>query len=276
MKISEDDLNQIFKKDNKNNRDKITGDPVRIIKQKEKFDHINSVRKKITKIKEHHKARNYFGEMSTFLLRTLFIWGIVCFLGLLLFNFSSIFNRIKWTYYIDYLNQKLPEENKNNLPKITDDKINLPGNLPNISSISNNRLIISKISIDAPIIWDVEPDLILDKLKDGVVQYQGTGHPGKGENTFIIGHSSNYFWINSDYNSVFSLLDKLENGDRIEISYNNKQYFYDVVDKRVVGQDQVEFLKSTPKETLTLMTCWPVGTSLNRIIIQSELIYSSY
>ena len=31
-----------------------------------------------------------------------------------------------------------------------------------------------------------------------------------------------------------------------------------------------------PKETLTLMTCWPVGTSLDRLIVQASLVYSSY
>jgi len=276
MKISENDLNQIFKKNNKPIQDKIAGGPVKIIKQKEKFDHISTVRKKIINIKEPRKAKNHSGKIITFILRSLFIWGIICFVGLILFNFPALYNRIEWTYYIDYLNQKLPEPKLSNLPEITDDSVNLPKNLPGFLSFDNNRLIISKISVNAPVIWDVKPDLILEKLSDGVAHYQGTSHPGAGGNSFIVGHSSNYFWITSDYNSIFSLLDKLENGDRIEVTYKNKQYFYDVIDKRVVGPDQVEYLKNTSKETLTLMTCWPVGTSLNRLIIQAELIYSSY
>ena len=277
-KISEDDLNQIFKKSSPEDTQIKVGEPVKIIKQREKFDQINSVRKNIAKIKGSNKRPRWTGELGTFFLRTMLIWGLICFVGLMLFNFQSIFDRIKWTYYIDYLNQKLPEKPKESeLATVeTNDSVNIPTALPQFAKIDNNLLTISKISTSAPIAWDVEPDLILDKLTEGVAHYKGTKHPGEGGNSFIVGHSSNYFWINSDYNSVFALLDKLENGDRIEVSYKNKKYFYDVVDKRVVGQDQVEYLNNTPKETLTLMTCWPVGTSLNRLIIQSELIYSSF
>lgn len=277
-KISEDDLNQIFRKSPEDDTEAKVTQPVKIIKQRDKFDQIHSVRKNISKIKEPKKRTSWKGELVTFLLRTMLIWGLICFVGLMLFNFQSIYDRIKWTYYVEYLNQKLPEKPRQEEPKAvkTDDSVNLPTVLPKFAEVDNNTLTISKISINAPITWDVEPDLILDKLTQGVVHYKGTKHPGEGGNSFIVGHSSNYFWINSDYNSVFALLDKLENGDRIEVSYKNKKYFYDVVDKRVVGQDQVEYLSNTPKETLTLMTCWPVGTSLNRLIIQSELIYSSF
>jgi sortase A len=135
----------------------------------------------------------------------------------------------------------------------------------------SSQIEISKISIDAPINWDVPEANILESLKSGVAQYQGTSHPGEGGNVFIVGHSSNYFWVKSDYNRVFSLLDKLSPGDRIKIRKSGLVYNYDVVSSRVVSPEDVSVLGNTPKEVLTLMTCWPIGTSLNRLIVQAEL-----
>jgi sortase A len=270
-KITENDLKDLFEKND--------GEPVRVVKSLKQFDHIGSVRKKIENIKDGKtKVKTKGFNFGVFILRTLFFWGVIGFIALITLGAPALFDRLKWTYYVDYLNQKLPksEEAIPEKTKVAEDKIVLPKELPQFDNIDNNLLVISKISVKAPVIWDTPEDDLLGKLEEGVVHYQGTSHPGEGGNIFLVGHSSNYFWISSDYSTVFALLDKMENGDRVEISYKNKKYFYGIKDKRVVNSDQVEVLQNTAKETLTLMTCWPVGTSLNRLIVQADLIYSSY
>ncbi len=285
-KISEDDLRQLFKEDEsfiteeKKSEEK-KSKPVKVIKSLEKVDHIGLVRKKIREIKQPipQKKVSIF-SIPTFILKILFIWGIAGFLLFTLIEAPALINRLKWSYYVDYLNQKLPKEkNMVKLPDYSnqeDKKVALPENLPRFESVENNIISIPKISVKAPIIWDTPEEEILDKLTGGVAHYKGTNHPGEGGNIFLVGHSSNYFWVSSDYNTIFSLLDKLERGDRVEITYNNKKYFYDVEDKKVVNPEEVGVLQNTPKETLTLMTCWPVGTSLDRLIVQASLVYSSY
>ncbi len=269
-KISEQELKKLFSQNSHPVNDK----SIKVVKSTRPFDHIKSVRRKIKNIKEKKKGGNKF-DIISFLLKTLLIWGVIGFLLLSFVNFPALFNRLKWSYYIDYLNQKLPA----NIPELSEensDIAEIPSELPELKNVENNMINISKISVKAPIVWDVREDNILEELKNGVVHYYGTSHPGEGSNIFISGHSSNYFWISNEYDNIFSLLDKLENGDRIEISYKNKQFFYDVTDKKIVGAKDVGVLYNTPEETLTLMTCWPVGTSLNRLIIQAKLIYTSF
>lgn len=93
-------------------------------------------------------------------------------------------------------------------------------------------------------------------------------------NVFIFGHSSNYPWVQSQYNDVFALLDKLTAGDEITIFYNQKKYTYRITDKSIVKPGDVKALESRDptKKEISLMTCWPVGTALQRILVFGELV----
>lgn len=143
-------------------------------------------------------------------------------------------------------------------------------------NIPDNRLVIPKINVDAPVVWNVDPAQITQELKNGVAQYKGSALPTDANgNVFITGHSSNYWWIKSDYNQVFALLPKLEAGDKIALTYQKSKYVYEVYDKFTVKPSQVEVLNSsTDQSTLTLMTCVPIGTNLNRLIIKAKLLYT--
>lgn len=148
-----------------------------------------------------------------------------------------------------------------------------------------NRIIIPKLGKNIPLV-DVYHDewadyatmheIFMDELKKGVVRYPGTAKPGEIGNVFIFGHSSNYPWVQSQYNDVFALLDQLEKDDEITIFYNQKKYTYRVTDKSVVKPGDVKALESRDpnKKELSLMTCWPVGTTLERVIVFSELVKS--
>ena len=105
------------------------------------------------------------------------------------------------------------------------------------------------------------------------MRYPGTAEPGDKGNVFIFGHSSNYPWVKSDYNSIFALLDELQNGDEIIIYYFQKKYVYKVTDRAIVKPGDVKTLESRnpDKKELSLMTCWPIGTTLERIILFAEL-----
>jgi LPXTG-site transpeptidase (sortase) family protein len=92
--------------------------------------------------------------------------------------------------------------------------------------------------------------------------------PGEGGNIFIFAHSSTDILIAARYNSVFYLLHHLESGDLIKLWYQDHEYLYSVTDKLYVSPQDTKYLTATPAtETLTLMTCWPPGTSLKRLIV---------
>lgn len=145
----------------------------------------------------------------------------------------------------------------------------------NIESIKDNNIYIPKIGVDAPILWNIDESQVQDKMLEGIVHYKNTGLPDQeGSNVFLTGHSSNYWWIKSNYNQVFALLPKLEVGDKIALTYNKIKYVYQVYDEIIVSPSELSVLKPIDgKSTLSLMTCVPLGTNFQRLIIRSELLY---
>jgi LPXTG-site transpeptidase (sortase) family protein len=141
-----------------------------------------------------------------------------------------------------------------------------------LSELPDNYLMIPKINVKAPIIWNSETDekSMLKNLQNGVAHYKGTSLPDENGNVFITGHSSYYRWDKGKYKTVFTLLPKLEKDDEIVLSYKNNVYIYKVYDKFVVKPEDVWVLQPTPEPTLTLMTCVPIGTNLKRLIIRAR------
>jgi LPXTG-site transpeptidase (sortase) family protein len=73
---------------------------------------------------------------------------------------------------------------------------------------------------------------------------------------------------------VFALLDTLTDGDEIIVYYHQEQYTYRVTDRATVepGDTTVLSKRDPNKKELSLMTCWPVGTALERYIIFATLV----
>ncbi|MBX6334559.1 class D sortase [Candidatus Saccharibacteria bacterium] len=138
-----------------------------------------------------------------------------------------------------------------------------------------SRIVIPAIEVDAPVIFD-EPSTVEWKvqlaLRRGVVHYGTTGMPGQSGNMVLVGHSSGAPWAPGDYKWVFTLLDKLEKGDEIKVSYQGIDYIYRVTRKQVVKPEDLTVLDQTAQPMLSLITCTPVGTSKNRLVVQAEQI----
>jgi len=147
-----------------------------------------------------------------------------------------------------------------------------------------DRISIPSLNLDAPLVmpelgrtaldsedWNELEDQIRSSLLDGVVHYPGTAEPGKKGNFFVTGHSSNVFWEQSVYNSVFALLPKIEVGTEIVVTKNQREYTYVVTEKREVSPKDVSVLTQGDDYQMTLMTCTPVGTTLNRLVVSAEL-----
>ncbi len=145
-----------------------------------------------------------------------------------------------------------------------------------------NRIIIPKIAKNVPLLdiknqkveWPKQlENIFMKELENWVIRYPWSTKPGRPGNTFIFGHSSNFPWIKWDYNDVFALLDKVSYWDKIIMYYNQKKYIYEIREKRVIKPWDVSVLKRNKnKDELTLMTCWPIWTTLNRLIVTWELI----
>jgi len=165
--------------------------------------------------------------------------------------------------------------------------INLYLSPPKISAHlnSNYYLTIPKISAQAPIVSNVNPwdeNDYLPKLQQGIAAAQGSVNPGETGEIYLFAHSSDEPWRITRYNIAFFKLGDLQNGDKIVITKNDKNYNYIVYDKKVFWPTQVEYLNYLQKNQeateaaslppLILQTCTPVGTSLKRLLVFAKPI----
>ncbi|MGI6103484.1 MAG: sortase [Patescibacteria group bacterium] len=144
-------------------------------------------------------------------------------------------------------------------------------------SLENNLLVIPKIGVRAPIVWNSSSDekIMLANLQQGVAHYGFTSLPNDSTgNVFITGHSSYYWWDKGDYKTVFALLDKLTAGDQAMLQYDGKVYVYTMRDNVTVSPSEVSVTDPTEQPTLSVMTCVPVGTSLRRLVVRFDLAKS--
>lgn len=143
------------------------------------------------------------------------------------------------------------------------------------------KLIIPKINVDVPVIYDTTPDYAsqMKAMESGTAYFGIPGansKPGQVGNTVISGHSSNDFLDGGNYKFVFALLEKLGTGDTIYVNYQSKRYIYTVTKTEVVQPTDVsKLVYPTTKPILTLITCTPLGTSQNRLLVTAEQISPS-
>lgn len=137
---------------------------------------------------------------------------------------------------------------------------------------AGDELDIPSIKVRAPLQSPSASDTatLLAALEQGVVRYPGTAQPGDDGLVFVTGHSSNYAWAPGGYKSVFALLDKLTVNDPIVVFYQGKRFVYRVSSARTISPNDLSVL-AAPQDgkLLRLMTCWPVGTTARRLIIEA-------
>jgi len=136
-------------------------------------------------------------------------------------------------------------------------------------------ILIPNIAATAKIIAQVDPytpSAYQQALTQGVAHARGTALPGQVGNVFLFSHSSANFYEASRYNSVFYLLHHLEVGDDIDLYYQGEKFTYQVSGTKIVPATAVSYLQSnSSKPTLTLMTCWPPGTTISRLLVFATL-----
>jgi len=137
-------------------------------------------------------------------------------------------------------------------------------------------IIIPKIGANSKVISDVDSQdskVYQVALTKGVAHAKGSAYPGETGNSFYFAHSSDNFYNANRYNSVFYLLNKMEKGDFFYLVYKNWVYKYIITETSVVSPDKVEYLSNkNDKKTATLMTCWPAGTTISRLVVVGELV----
>lgn len=195
--------------------------------------------------------------------------------GLLLIIFGLI---ILITYFFPVLILETRFRFKNIFYKETKtDPVKTSSQLPFIPADNQFSVVIPKIEINSKVISDIDPynkEEYQKALSLGVVHAKGSAYPNNGGNVFIFAHSTDSSANVTRYNAIFYLLDKLEVGGQIYLVYNGKLYEYKVRGKKVINPDEIEYLENSnnKEKTLTLMTCWPAGTTLKRLLVIAQKV----
>ncbi len=141
-----------------------------------------------------------------------------------------------------------------------------------IADPEHKQLIIPKIGVDMPIIVtgkEYNEADAYDALNRGAWLYTTTSTPEEGGNTVLAGHRFKY--IPPASNTLYSL-DKIEKGDEILIYWQGREYTYRVNNHTIVPPSDLTVLNPTPTPTLTLITCTPIFSTANRLIVTASLI----
>ena len=136
-------------------------------------------------------------------------------------------------------------------------------------------VVIEKIGVNAPVVKNVsvtEKDEYFKALDKGIAHAITSSTPDRGGNTYLFAHSSINFWQIGKYANIFNLLRKLDNDDKINVFYEGKRYQYAVIGKEVVaGFNTYPLTRQVLEPIVTLQTCYPPGTTLNRLVVTAKL-----
>lgn len=143
---------------------------------------------------------------------------------------------------------------------------------------NDSWIVIPKLKVEAPINYPSveEYDLewvIIKLLEKWVAHRPETQLPDQSWNFFVIGHSSNLPWIKSKYNNIFASIWRLKEGDIVKVYYKWRVLTYKMYTSFIVPPEAVDVYWYIPWYNLTLMTCWPVWTDKDRLIVRFSLEY---
>ncbi len=136
-------------------------------------------------------------------------------------------------------------------------------------------IVIPKIGAKANIIANVDSskeEEYLAALEKGVAHAKGTYFPGQGKTIYLFAHSTDTQFNALRFNAVFFLLNEMEKGDQIIIYFLDKKYLYEVTDKLIVPPTDTSWFNPGESERLILQTCYPPGTSWQRLLVIAERI----
>jgi sortase A len=138
-------------------------------------------------------------------------------------------------------------------------------------------LVIEEIGVNAPVVANVsvtDENAYNDSLSNGIAHAITSDLPtDSASNVYLFAHASLDFWNLGKYATVFNLLRKLDEGDRIHVFYEGRDYVYETINNEIYkGWNTYPLTRTTIEPILTLQTCDPPGTTLNRLVVTAKLI----
>ena len=137
-------------------------------------------------------------------------------------------------------------------------------------------IVIPAIYLDEPVVFNVDPNEEKEykkSLRKGIAHASSTAFPDNGGLGYYFAHSSNPD-PTIQRNAIFYLLAKLVPGDSVFIWHEGERYEYLVTKQEINQPGDTSFLydKKYNRESIVLQTCWPAGTTKERMLVFAERI----
>lgn len=128
----------------------------------------------------------------------------------------------------------------------------------------NTKIVINSIEVEGSIYEGLDSHT----MNKGFWHFPSSNLPGQKGNTVIIGHRYAKLPPNKD---TFFNLDKVKVGDRIEVIQLDSEFTYIVTDTKIVEKNDTSVLQDYSDYRITLITCSPLWTSQQRLVIVGKL-----
>lgn len=127
-------------------------------------------------------------------------------------------------------------------------------------AVSGDRLVIPEIHVDIPIVEGLD-ESALDK---GAWHMPNTSQDIASGNFVLSAHRFRY---RPPVSTTFYLLDKLKENDTMTVTWHGTTQMYRVTRSRIVEPTDLTVLAQTTEPTLTLITCTPLFSTAQRLIV---------
>ncbi len=143
----------------------------------------------------------------------------------------------------------------------------------NPAEAASNWIRIPAIGVNVPVA--LSPSMkdadVISTLTKGAALYPNGVTPGALGNTFISAHSSGEPWKGA-YRFAFTRINELKSGDVLQLDWKGARYSYRIYESEIITPTpEFRVISDRPVPTISLMACWPIWSTKNRMLIHAEL-----
>ncbi len=152
-----------------------------------------------------------------------------------------------------------------------------PTALPSVDPAEQSFIDLPSIAEPLPLVYSetLDEPTLQEHLKNGAVVLPLGIAFGEAGNVVVTAHSSGTENF-GPYRFAFAKLSELKEGDEYSISTPTATYRYKVYKKEIVWPHEVDKLPNDDRSTVTLVTCWPLWTNFQRLLVHTELVGVDY
>lgn len=143
----------------------------------------------------------------------------------------------------------------------------------NVAEARSSWIRIPALNINVPVV--LSPSMkdadVITTLNSGAALYPNGVTPGALGNAFISAHSTGEPWKGA-YRFAFIKINELKPGDALYVDWKGTRYAYRITSSEIITPTpDFRVISDRPKPTISLMACWPLWSTKQRMLIHAEL-----